>query len=444
LILPTGTIPPNPDQRELDFEHAVSIQRATLRNVITTTYNEIVVRGENRTSTTTLAFGDDWHQLERAWTDAQETSYLSGASLDNGYSALSRREKYRNNAIARSADTFATVFCRFQLSEEWTQRAATLFQGEDTREWHVAVPIDDNGDPQPLYDAGSNPTGNLIWPKTLRFMQQLALRQALDYSDDRIATGDFEEFSSIEIESLDTVQHLKPLFFWQDATNNHFVMLDKLAGEAAFESVVRDWSIEAEFASRGPVVDLRVIGAPQHLIAEPRWDGTEALTDPHHVPANQGGLDYEAFYATVTIDTGVPFEYAIQIGASQSGIMRRTLYIDAPDARLDYVVPYTVVAISSSGVKQTTTGGFVRDDRDRLKLIAESAAAWYGTLRQTLEVSFRKISPVVELGSLIVAIPSNYQREDVNTVVTRLSYNFSDPRNAFTEFETSFAEFELI
>lgn len=444
LVLPTGTIPPNQDQRELDFEYATSIQRATLRNVITTTYNEIVVRGENRTSTTTLAFAQDYNQFERAWTDDQEDSYLEGASNDNGYGALSRLEKFRNNAIARSADTFAPVFCRFQLSSQWTERAATLFQGEDTREWHIAPPLDSDGEPQPLYDAGSNPTGNLLWPKTLRFMRQLALRQGLDYSDDRIESGAFEEFASSEIEQLDTVQHVPPLFFWNDSINDHFVLLDQLAGEAAFEVVVRDWSVQAEFSQRGPVVDLKVIGAPQHFIAEPRWDGSEALTDPRHTPANGGGLDYESFYATVTIDTGVPFEYVVSIGPSQTGIMLRALYIDVPDARLDYVVPYTVVSITSSGVKQTTTGGFIRDDRDRLKLIAKSAAAWYGAIRQTLEVSFRKISPVVELGSLIVAIPSSYQREDVNTVVTRLSYNFSDPRNAFTEFETSFAEFDLL
>jgi hypothetical protein len=443
LVLPTGTIPANPDQRELDFEYAVSIQRATLRNVSTTKYNRIVARGEHRTSTTTLRFNPQYAELDKGWTSDQEDSYLEGASNKVGYGALSLLEKYRANAIVRTADTFAPVFCRFQLGDDWNKRADTLFQNEDTRQWHVAPLLDSDGIPRTEYDAGSNPDGELMWVKTIHFNMKLALRQGLDYSDSRIDTGEYIEPVSDEIQALDTTQYVRPLFFWRNASTSRYELLENLGLSSAFESDVRPWSIQPEIKGRGPVVDLRVIGGPQQFIADSYWSGA-AVTDPAHDPAKNGGLDYTAFYATLTINTGVPFEYIIDIGTNQTGIMRRTLFIDVPDARHDFVVPYTVVGIGENGVKQTTSGGVIRDDRDRLKLIAESAAAWYGVLRQTLEVSFRKISPVVELGSLIVAIPSNYQREDVNTVVTRLSYNFSDPRNAFTEFETSFAEFELL
>lgn len=442
LILSTGTIPANPDQRELDFEYAVSIQRATLRNVSTTTYNQIVARGEKRTSTATFRFNPQYAELAKAWSDDLEEEYLDGASNKAGYGALALLEKYRQNALVRSADKFSVVFCRFQFDEAWNQRNDTLFQNNDTRQWHTVPLLDSDGNPRAEFDAGSNPDGEYIWPKTINFHRKLTLRQGLDYSSNRIETGEYTEFDDADLQQLDTTQYVRPLFFWRNSSSR-YEFLENLALSAAFESDVRPWSVQPEILGRGPVLDLKVIGGPPQFIAADTWSGAEA-TDPEHDPEKNGGLNYSEFYATLTLDSGAPVEHAIQIGAIPTGTMKRTLYIDVADARLDYVVPYTVVGIGEDGVIQTTTGGFIRDDRARLRLIAQSAAAWYGALRQTLEVSFRKISNVVELGSLIVAIPSNYQREDVNTVVTRLTYNFADPRNAFTEFETTFAEFDLL
>lgn len=443
LVLPTGTIPANPLQYELDFETQISIERTLLRNVLTTTYHRIVARGENRSSTATFRFNPQYAELDKAWSDDLETAYLDAAENSPGYGSLSLFEKYQKNALSRAQDKFRPVFRRFQLSTDWNERVGTLFQNEDIREWH-AVPRLVDGVPQPEYDAGSNPSGETIWRSEMRFLRRLALLENRDYTGDRIETG---EFSEPDEQDVGRIQNVRPMFFYRAGGGDVYVLLEHLGMYAGFEDEFRAWAIQPEILEKGPTLELHVNGGPQQFMADSWW-GDAAETDPAHDPAKNNGIDYIEFYATLTIDTGIPFEVGRDVfvpGPSGTGVQKRTLYIDVPDARHDYVVPYTVTELNDDpGVGQTETGGLIRDDTERLELIADSAAAWYGTLRQTLEMSIRQIPLTVSLGALIVALPSDYDREEVNTVVTRISYSLPDAKRVITEVETSFAEFELV
>lgn len=442
LVLPTGTIPANPDQRALDFETAISIEKALLKNVVTTQYNEVIARGEPRSSTLTLRFAADADEFVPGWADELELDYLAGAADMPGYDSLSRMDRYAANARIRATDRFHPVYRRFQLSDDWNLRTVSHFQEEDTSQWIAFPLLDLDLQYRRQYQPGVNETGNPVWARTLRICPLLTLRQDLDYSGARISTGAWTGEDDQQ-SAKDTHQYLRPLFFWWDAAQDRFHLLENLAQTSAFETDNRAWSVQAAVLGRGPVFDLQVMGGPQQFLADSAWVDA-ADTDPLHDPAKNGGLDFTGFFATVTIDTGEPLERSIVIQKSPAGAQHRKLYIDVPDARLDYVVPFTVIGFDAEGPIQSGSGGFIRDDRPRLELIAKSAAEWYGKLRQTLEVTFRKFSPVVELGALITEIPSHYARENVNTVVTRVSYHFTDPRQPAMAFETSFPEFDLL
>lgn len=449
LILPSGIIPANPDQRSLDFERAISISRAVLRNVVTSRYHEVVARGERKTSTCTLRFESQRNEFVPAWSDDQKQEFLDGASNEAGYAALSLIEKTQRNAALRAAEGLYPVFRRFVISGDWSQRQPHHFAlagEEDPREWWVAPVLADTGFPafDGVFLPGQNAVGEPIWKNNLSLNRYLALRQGLDYSGDRIETEEFLSEPSGP-QAPDTTQHLRPLFFahLQNLQNfERYVRIENLGLMAAWESDNRRWSAEAEILPKGPFVDLTVIGGPQSMWALSAW-ATAAETDPEHDPEKQGGLDYSELWGTITIPIDRHVEESFLISFPPPGQQKRVLTIDVPEARLDYVVPWTVVALTDGTPVQTQTGGFVRDDRGRLFQVAQSAAEWYGKVRQTLDVAFRKISPVVELGALIVDVPSLFQREDVNTVVTRISYDLSNPRQVTTEFETTFAEFDL-
>jgi hypothetical protein len=116
----------------------------------------------------------------------------------------------------------------------------------------------------------------------------------------------------------------------------------------------------------------------------------------------------------------------------------RIQYISV-DARLDYVVPNTVVRLAA-GIAELSTGGFVRDDRGRLTEIAQAAARWYQTERQTLFFAIRGVVETVQLGQLITSVGGRYTLEGINTPVTGIRYDLT---RQTTELETSMAELDF-
>lgn len=143
---------------------------------------------------------------------------------------------------------------------------------------------------------------------------------------------------------------------------------------------------------------------------------------------------------TLTFESTERAKYEVVIDTPAEGEQERVLRIQAPDCRLDYVVPNTVVAVENGALKQTN-GGFVRDDRERLANFAEAAAVWYGRTRQTLDLTFKQVRKIVTIGDLIVDVGPTYQKTNVRSVVTAITY---DLQNVTTQWETSFAELDMI
>jgi len=99
-----------------------------------------------------------------------------------------------------------------------------------------------------------------------------------------------------------------------------------------------------------------------------------------------------------------------------------------------------VVEIAENGTRHRSEGGYVRDDRERLQIMARIAHDWYLNNRRTLQVNFAGISGTFDVGRLITTIDIGSTVQEVNTVITRTRL---DLERGTTEFETQFIELDL-
>jgi hypothetical protein len=98
-----------------------------------------------------------------------------------------------------------------------------------------------------------------------------------------------------------------------------------------------------------------------------------------------------------------------------------------------------VVGLKDGKLKRTAEGGFVRDDRDRLKLLARAALAWYGRDRSILDLMYRQISGLFKPGYLISTIGAAESSEDIFTTITSVRV---DLIAGTTAIQTQFAELD--
>ncbi len=461
VTLPSGaTLPRNEHLKTLNFEQAWDIESATLRKVTSQTYDTIIVQGAHKTSTATFYFGTD-DILIPDWTDAEEEDFreaAAGSDGPTGYSDREREEQFRLNRSHRTDEKLAHVFARFRLTTEWTGRIYAPFVHEDnpTNFYWVWPPLDgdttdkgDDGEPVPLYNASTNANpGGEIWKQGAVFEPRTRLRERVSYADSAVTNSSQLDFRNEDVDGRD--DYLKPLFFCSSGRVNGKVyheFCQNLGTE--FEVSPRKFNVSGRVLGHGPYVELRARPANQ-LIAKTEWNSkAHGITEPEYDPRESHGLEWESdFFCTLTIRLPERVHRIEKIRTPTIGGVERKLWINVPDKRLDYLVPYTAVGITKGGeLQQSTSGGFIRDDRDAIADIATSSAKWFGTTRQTLELTYKQIrdpdgAAGFKLGWLITSIGDNYNIEDVNTVVTAITYDLSEgvPR---TTLETSYADLDF-
>ena len=231
-----------------------------------------------------------------------------------------------------------------------------------------------------------------------------------------------------------------------------YVHGERLNGTATYEASGRRWAVSVRALHHAPVIQINVSGGPQHFIALDQFsDPTTSLgilesgaVDERDDPETNGGLNFTDFQLTLSFEAQGYVTETVEIDRADAPRTRqkRELFIKLPDARLDYVVPNTVVAIENGERVYSESGGYVRDDRPRMKAIAKAAAQWYGTERQTLGLRFKQIRDIVRVGDLIVDVGETYNRQGVKTAVTAVGYDFSGAE-PFTEIETSYADLDF-
>lgn len=469
IALPNGqTLAENPDQYSLDFEHALDIEEAVVANMATQRYHRVVARGARRTTTFTSRIGDigDWTSTKifaPAWDASEEAEYVAGASGSADYSSLSAGEKENRNAIARTSDRLREVFRRFVMNPT---KGATRWDGQipishqstmaGTVFW---VRGDQTADPFDAEPTDPDYTGDDHVP-SLRLLRALPLYERQDYSGTNLA-----DFSYATSFSADTHPSFIPPFAYArtktgdaeaaditgDETPHRYELLDRfnhgfiVADDGSVNGrSLRDWSCNIRLADTEPAIEIDA--SVPHFIGG--IDSTAFATWPatldEHNPTTRGGIDYTDIWLTVCADLNEYVEASETLEDPAENAPLSTLVIDVPDARHDYVLPYTVCEIKDGLPVQTTSGGFAKNDLPRLQSIARGAAEWYGKDRQTLRLRYKQIRAMFTLGWLITDIGGRYNRAGINTPITAITYRMgSGDQPGTTSIETAFTNLDF-
>ncbi len=137
---------------------------------------------------------------------------------------------------------------------------------------------------------------------------------------------------------------------------------------------------------------------PQHAAAKNHMDGAaEVQVEPR--------FDFEKMLVTVAVEADV--RPSVTWLTPRIGPGSRTLLIQVPDAHYWLVAPSTVVGLNEDGtlLTQTEVGpSLVRDDTDRLRLIASVVSSFAGRKRSNLSCTWAGIKPDYPLGTMVEGI----------------------------------------
>lgn len=418
ITLSGGTLPGNLDQRTLDFDTAVNMEAATVRTSRAHRYDQIVVRGARRGSICTISFTDE--TLSEDWTQGSGSSeelYEKAASVESDYSDLTDVEKRRRNKEVRSQDDLQRVFSWFKLPFDWDGKVG---DGEGGTKNPAIPKLDSNGDAT----SESIP----LWVPGIRFEPDTPL--LTDHSYETTPVGEnVPENSNVNVVPPIVLIKTHP------ETDRYVHVEDATQEEDSAGDGGRDWSCDVRVDDRAPRLILPVIGETQHHLAR---DNFTALSADEF--STDEALSYTDLVCTVYFlgDESVVEKNPADDSVSATDV-KRALELHVADAHLDWMPDQTVYRVEHGALKRSTGGRFIRDDRDRLKDIAETAWEWYGTDRSILELSYKSLEGVFQPGILITKIGKNETEETINTVITSVDY---DLIAGTTSLRTDFAEID--
>lgn len=462
ITLPNGkTFTANPDQRSLNFEAAIDIIDATVSDTVTSEYHKIIARGEKRTVTFTSPLFSSTatnHAIVKGWSSADESEYQGGAAAAPDYASLSLTQQQARNAIYRSSPRLEEVYRRFKLNCDVS--SATRWNGKLSDPLGVvATNYWIRGDQSMLsYSAAviAGPyVGDDYYP-ALRLHHALPLYQTFDYSGANLASFSYSAaFAANKHPSF-----IAPFVFAQttpppsasssssssssasssssSSSLKRYEMLDKLhrSWSAAGD---RTWSASIAMLDTEPGFDINA-GVPQYISGNS--DAAFSAMSDHESPSKNGGIPYTSMMATICVELTEHAQQSISLSSPPPNAPEQVLILNVPNARHDYVLPYTVVDIKDGLPIQTTSGGFAKDDTLRLQSIARCGAQWYSQERQTLNLAFEQVRKLFQLGTLITTIGTNYGLTGINTPVTAITYCLGQSHS--TRIETAYASFDFM
>ncbi len=416
----TATIEANPNQVSLDFDSAFDVDQATLKRSVAAQFDQVAVRGGRKGACCTVSFKDN--NLAIDWDAAIETEYETAASTQGDY-PTAWAEKQQRNRLWRQADRYKRVYAWFAIPATWTGETG---DGENGVIKQPAIVKDDAFDQLDTF-----------WPPGFLLQPYLPLLTDHDYTGDKIGAGTVVD----KTPSGRQPERLRPLAFLKLVSNDGTTRYHHL--EKPVESDKSDkyslgsaqWHGSLRMQDRALGIELRTHGAPQHVIAKTDFSPADG-SDKTPVADYRDNL-----IATVYLLTDHYLEVKHPETVAGNPDVVRLLEIDfGEEGRLDYVAPNTVVGVSD-GKLQRSNGGYVRDDRDRMRQLAEAAYEWYREERQAFTLTYRQVSGAFKLGQLITQIGSGDTLEAVNTPITSIEW---DLLAGTTTISTGFAELDVL
>ena len=309
------------------------------------------------------------------------------------------------------------------------------------------------------YDSGLDYDGRDHVP-SLRIMRALPLYERQDYSGTTLADFDYNLYFGGEgthpsfvppfayartytgdAESADITGSQKPHRYELLDRFNHGFIVD---GSGVVGQTLRDWSTDLWIADTEPAIELRAT-VPHFIggIDSAAFASWPATLDEHN-PTTRGGIDYTDIWVTLCVELNECLESSVDLSDPADNSPLNVLVINVPDARHDYVIPYTVVEIKDGLPIQTTSGGFAKDDTPRVQRIARSAAEWYGKDRQTLSLRYKQVRGIFSRGWLITDVGGRYNLAGINTPITAITYRMGNgDQPGTTSLETAYTNLDF-
>jgi hypothetical protein len=448
----TRTLPANTNQVTVDCRDTIWITEVTLSESTEGQYDTVIGRGDLLTSTCTLALGSVNlpPQFVEDWTTT------TGGDQDLYKSASSTSDKMAN-AKYRLSDSVQHIFSRFKLYESWNGKTFEFTGGNRFWAFPEVLPISGTlrqFDPAIPDERGA---GLSVRVPGIRLLRKLPLKERVDYSADKIASGNVAtQLAALVGASQNDTENIPPALMIDlgdldnSGASESWVYLDHLSAATegdADKKKRRHWSVSCVIAAHEPSLELRVVNHCQTLIARDSFlsPTPTGVYDDHWDPVKQNGFEYSTVLATVCLQA----EHRLTVSRSIVSIIpdgrpERILNIEVADCRRDYVVPYTIVGIKAGVRIESTSGGYIRDDRPRLVTIVEAAAEWYGRVKRAFECSYKQTRKLFEIGTLITEVDGLESDTDINTPVTAITYSMgSGNTGGTTKIETGFAEIDF-
>ena len=431
----TRTMPANLNQFEVDPSTNVWFG-ADLKIVesVEAQYDQIEALGERATTTCTLSLDPEQDEFVKDWSDEEEAAYKAGVG------------DIAANGRYRTEDKVSHIYSRFRLSDTYDGRA----QGGGGDDYWIDPLLDVDGDPMQPYHAENAPIGDTIRVRGLRILPRLPFKERLDYGADNLAGEALQEQIAASVDDGDgAAEYRAPMFIHVGAD---YVLLDQMA--TATKSATdplerRAFSCNCFLPRHEPAIQLKVTSGRQTLFAKDDFTDPAAtgLYAAEWDPVAKNGINYADCVATVCIQLERRLRIAKTISAeSITTRPRRTLTLSVDDARMDYVVPRTIVDIHEGGVAySTTSGGYVRDDRERVRAVVNATAEWYGRIKRAVEFSYKQPRKLLSIGDLITFVGGAGLSQDINTPVTSIVYLLGNGnQGGETKLSTGFAEVDFL
>lgn len=444
-----GAIPANPTILNIDIQRDTTA-KASLSIDAQHVADKVTVLGGPRVSVCSISHDDI--SLEAGWDASDVAAHKTAARLASDYPDDAEvREQEKRNKEARASDKLKHVFAVYKVEKWWEQIA---YDGHGDGDEHP-IAIDDAGD------------GFRIMRSSLVPMRELPLLRGYDYAGTIVADNEEakvvghrgEQIGEPPFDPLPMLVTIRvPDYLDRDADPKHFVFIDQVGKAADLEieeyddgsglgsykpPVARQWSARVRVLRDVPGFEIDVDGAEQHILGKTEYEG--------HEDELKGMWSWKDMIATVAFQELRRCQVSWPEEVESIGEFVNEIVIDAgPNYQLIYLTPETVVGIdATTGELIRSTGGYLHDDRQSLRVIAQRAYEWYKVPRYALNMSTSFADSRLVVGAFIPQIRRLGVVDPVRSCVTQLTYSFPvasgpTPPQPTVSMRTAFGELDAM
>ncbi len=399
------SIPANPYQDVLRFDQLIDIKPQVTYST-RNQYDTIKVRGSAIRVCGSLSHLN--YTLEPAWTPAEEIAYEAATDAERG------------------TDKYGRVFTTFRTPKWWTRAFVPL------NFVLSSVPVEN----QPVASFALNQTfagfvfGDLtnpgdFWDHDNQFERETLIEEVTSLSQ---TEKEFREAFAI---GFDTPQ-------------GAFKFVDRMKNEVIKSNQKKN--LRLTILDRDMSIQVR--GIANHLLGldEFGFGGFGNFDDP---PSPETSVDAETTWRDLIVTLAWDTDIRLGVDLKRSGPTEsgKDLFLDVEGAEYWWIAPGTVSDVTDGDLVYNNGGlaETIRDDSQRLRAIAVTAAAWYGAQRQIIEYAYEGLAPFHPVGMLIRgAIGNTIGMEPIGTVVTERKWSFTANRGfGETRIKTGYGELDV-